>query len=264
MQLTRPTSGSVRFESVELTTLAGRELRRARQRMQMVFQDPMSSLNPRRRVRAAVAEGLAIDGNLPKSERDQRVDDSLTAVGLDPIAVGTRRPRQFSGGQAQRICIARALTMSPSMLICDEPVSALDVSVQAQILNLLEDMKAEFGLTMLFIAHDLAVVKSISDVVLVMYKGKLCEIAPPAALFAVPAHPYTRLLLDSVPRPVPERLTSAAPEREPISSSPMTIGCRFRDRCPSASVKCAEEEPEVRLIRAPDHYVACHHPNETS
>jgi len=179
MQLPRPTSGSVRFAGVELTELTGDALRRMRPRMQMVFQDPISSLNPRRKVGDIVAEGLDIWGVGDQGTRRARVDDMLGAVGLDPDTTRDRRPHEFSGGQCQRISIARAVITDPQLIICDEPVSALDVSVQAQILNVLEDMKQRYDLTMLFIAHDLAVVKNVSDRVAVMYLGKLCEVGPP-------------------------------------------------------------------------------------
>jgi peptide/nickel transport system ATP-binding protein len=243
---------------VELTDLARKELRKVRTRMQMVAQDPISSINPRRRIRDVVAEGLTIwEG---KKGDDPRVADVLRAVGIDPDAAGGRRAHEFSGGQCQRISIARALVLDPRILICDEPVSALDVSVQAQILNLLQDMKARYRLTMVFIAHDLAVVKNVSDRVAVMYLGKLCEIGPPDVLYAEPAHPYTAALLASIPEPDPdfvptgEALTGDLP-------SPVTppSGCRFRTRCPRTEQRCTDEEPTVREV-APDHHVACHFP----
>ena len=196
IQLPRPTSGSVMFEGRDLTKLKGEELRKIRRRMQLIFQDPVSSLNPRRRVRDIVAEPLVIAGE--KEARRHRVNSVLETVGLDPD-VSDRRPHQFSGGQCQRVSLARALIVDPKLLICDEPVSALDVSVQAQILNLLEDMKGRYGLTMLFISHDLSVVKNISDRVMVMYLGKLCELAQADVLYREPAHPYTNALLASIP-----------------------------------------------------------------
>ncbi|HVM41216.1 MAG TPA: dipeptide/oligopeptide/nickel ABC transporter ATP-binding protein, partial [Acidimicrobiia bacterium] len=191
MQLLRPTAGSVVFDGVEMTTLDGEDLRRTRPRMQMIFQDPISPLNPRRRIGDIVAEPLEIWGRGTKEERRALVDEALMAVGLDPDTARDKRPHQFSGGQCQRVCIARSLVLDPDLLVCDEPVSALDVSVQAQILNLLEDAKARYGLTLIFIAHDLAVVKNISDRVAVMYLGKLCEVADPDTLYDAPAHPYT-------------------------------------------------------------------------
>jgi peptide/nickel transport system ATP-binding protein len=261
MQLQRPTSGSVRLDATELTTLDAETLRRTRPKMQMIFQDPISSLNPRRRVGEIVAEGLSIWQT--GGDRQALVREVLDAVGLDPDAAADRRPREFSGGQCQRICIARALAMRPEVLICDEPVSALDVSVQAQILNLIEDMKQQFDLTLLFIAHDLAVVKNVSDRVMVMYLGKVCEVADPDTLFSAPAHHYTRLLLEAIPRPVPGRLRADdAPTHDPPSPIDPPSGCRFRTRCPAASERCSSEEPQLREVR-PGQFVACHHPIET-
>jgi len=260
MQLPPPTSGSVRFSGAELTEMGGKDLRQTRTALQMIFQDPISSLNPRRRVRDVVAEGLSIWGR--DQESGDVVDAVLRDVGLDPDVVGDRHPHQFSGGQCQRICIARALVMDPRVLICDEPVSALDVSVQAQILNLLEDMKARYELTMVFIAHDLAVVKNISDRIVVMYLGKICEVADPERLYAAPAHPYTKVLIDSIPEPDPDRLI---PETELAGELPSPIdppsGCRFRTRCPAATDVCAEREPELRAV-SEGRFVACHHPLE--
>jgi peptide/nickel transport system ATP-binding protein len=262
MQLPSPTSGSVTFDGIEMTNLGGEELRRMRTRMQMIFQDPVSSLNPRRKVKDIVAEGLSIWGSAVGTFSADRVNETLEAVGLDPEIVSDRKPHQFSGGQCQRICIARALVLDPKVIICDEPVSALDVSVQAQILNLLEDMKARYGLTLVFIAHDLAVVKNVSDRVIVMYLGKMCEVAPPDALYEKPAHPYTKILIDSIPEPDPLK----AGQEQAISGeipSPISppSGCRFRTRCPNVQDVCANEEPVLREI-GPGHYVACHFPNE--
>src|SRR4051812_1355332 len=199
MQLPRPTSGSVEFEGHELTSMGGDKMREARTRMQMIFQDPISSLNPRRKVRDIVLEPLTIWKRGTKAERDQRVDSVLEEVGIDPQRAAESQPHQFSGGQCQRISIARALVLNPSLIICDEPVSALDVSVQAQVLNLLEDLKQRYGLTLVFIAHDLAVVKNISDRVAVMYLGKICEVARSDDLYRQPAHHYTNVLLSSIP-----------------------------------------------------------------
>jgi peptide/nickel transport system ATP-binding protein len=259
MQLPRPSSGSVRFDGVELTALGDEELRRTRRRLQMIFQDPISSLNPRHRVRQIVGEGLEIWPELAGGRRRERVDEMLEAVGL-PTSAADRRPHEFSGGQCQRICIARALVLDPKVVICDEPVSALDVSVQAQILNLLKDMKARYGLTMIFIAHDLAVVKNVSDRVVVMYLGKICEVAAPDTLYDQPAHPYTWILLESIPEPDPERSVSAATV---VGELPSPLdppsGCRFRTRCPKAQDRCAAEEPQIREV-APGHFVACHYP----
>jgi peptide/nickel transport system ATP-binding protein len=263
VQLPRPTSGSIRFDGTELTALKGEALRRMRPQLQMIFQDPISSLNPRRRVSDIVGEGLEIWKIGNDRSRRNKTNEVLEAVGLDPDAAGQRRPHAFSGGQCQRISIARAVVTDPKLIICDEPVSALDVSVQAQILNLLEDMKARYGLTMIFIAHDLAVVKNISDRVAVMYLGKLCEVSQPDALYAAPAHPYTAALLLAIPVPDPD----IRPEERPIVGgeipSPVAppSGCRFRTRCPRATERCAQEEPQIREIR-PAHYVACHYPLE--
>src|SRR5205085_11424880 len=187
----------------DLVAMGGEEMRRMRRRMQLIFQDPIASLNPRRRIGDIVAEPLVIAGVKDRGERERRVREVLSAVGLDPDLVMGRLPHEFSGGQCQRICIARALVLDPKVIICDEPVSALDVSVQAQILNLLEDMKHRYGLTLIFIAHDLAVVKNVSDRIVVMYLGKLCEVAPPDLLFSEPAHPYTAALLAAIPVPDP-------------------------------------------------------------
>jgi peptide/nickel transport system ATP-binding protein len=264
MQLPHPTSGSITFDGVELTRMSDEDLRRTRTRMQMIFQDPISSLNPRRKVKDIVAEGLSIWGNTIGDFSIGRVNEVLEAVGLDPEIVADRRPHQFSGGQCQRICIARALVLDPKVIICDEPVSALDVSVQAQILNLLEDMKARYGLTLIFIAHDLAVVKNVSDRVVVMYLGKICEVAPPDELYENPSHPYTRILLASIPEPDPLKPIP----QDAISGdlpSPMNppSGCRFRTRCPNVIDTCITVEPEIREIR-PGHYLACHNPHETT
>ncbi len=264
MQLPAPTSGRVWFEGRELTALSGDELRRLRPRLQMIFQDPISSLNPRRRVRDIVGEPLAIWDLGTPADRRRRVAEVLEAVGLDSESAGDRRPHQFSGGQCQRISIARALMLEPKLVICDEPVSALDVSVQAQILNLLEDMKARYGLTLIFIAHDLAVVRNISDRVAVMYLGKLCEVAPADELYRAPAHPYTATLLASVPVPDPlVRPDPAVEELDVELPSPLAppSGCRFRTRCPRAAAVCAEREPEIREV-AGGHFAACHFPLE--
>ncbi len=258
LMLNRPASGRVVFEGRDLVTLKAKELRRTRPKLQVIFQDPISSLNPRRKVRDIVAEGLSIN-RVPKPW-DTRVDEALLAVGLDPAVVGNRRPQELSGGQCQRIAIARALLLDPLLVICDEPVSALDVSIQAQILNLLEDMKARYSLTLLFIAHDLAVVKNISDLVAVMYLGKLCEVATPDELYARPEHPYTQALLSavSVPDPFVEEQPMLVAGDLPSPLDPPS-GCRFRTRCPRAEQRCTDEEPIVREIGA-GHFVACHFP----
>ena len=263
MQLPRPTSGSITFEGRELTHLGGDAMREARTRMQMIFQDPISSLNPRRKVRQVVMEPLTIWKRGTAAERAKKVDAILEEVGIDPVRAAESQAHQFSGGQCQRISIARALVLDPSLIICDEPVSALDVSVQAQVLNLLEDLKREYGLTLIFIAHDLAVVKNISDRVAVMYLGKLCEVAPSDDLYHHPYHHYTRVLLNSIPVPDPEiAVTKTAIEGEIPSPVAPPPGCRFHTRCPAAQDRCRTEEPQLREVAA-GHYVACHFPAET-
>jgi peptide/nickel transport system ATP-binding protein len=260
LQLVRPTSGSVVYDGAELTQLNGKQLRKTRTSLQMIFQDPISSLNPRRKVKDIVAEGLTIWGSKNGTFSQQRVEEILEFVGLDPSSVGDRRPSQFSGGQCQRISIARALVMDPKAIICDEPVSALDVSVQAQIINLLEDLRREFELTLVFIAHDLAVVKSVSDRVIVMYLGKMCEVASPDSLYSSPAHPYTAALLESIPVPNPRmRVSRSALSGELPSPVDPPSGCRFRTRCPRADDRCTTEEPILRPV-VEGHFVACHHP----
>ena len=260
LQLRRPTGGTVTFDGTELTALDGEAMRLMRRRLQLIFQDPIASLNPRRCIGDIVAEPLIIIGVKDRAERDRRVREVLIAVGLDPdLAIG-RLPHEFSGGQCQRISIARALILEPELVICDEPVSALDVSIRAQILNLLEEMKRRYGLTLLFIAHDLAVVKAVSDRIAVMYLGKLCEVAPTEQLFAQPAHPYTALLLDAIPVPDPTvRPSVNVPIGEPPSPLDPPSGCRFRTRCPRADAVCAEKLPELREI-GPGQFAACHHP----
>jgi peptide/nickel transport system ATP-binding protein len=262
MQLPRPTSGSVLFEGRELTALSGNAMREARTKMQMIFQDPISSLNPRRKVRDIVMEPLSIWNRGSSSERQERVDAVLEDVGIDPERAAESQPHQFSGGQCQRISIARSLVLDPTMIICDEPVSALDVSVQAQVINLLEDLKARYGLTLIFIAHDLAVVKNVSDRVAVMYLGKMCEVAASDDLYARPAHPYTKVLLDSIPVPDPDaELAHSEVVGEPPSPVLPPPGCRFNTRCPRADERCVAEEPQLRDLGG-GHFVACHHPHE--
>jgi peptide/nickel transport system ATP-binding protein len=260
MQLPKPTSGSIDFEGRDLTTLSNSEVREARTKVQMIFQDPVSALNPRRTVRDSVLEPLGIWKRGSKAEREKLVDDILESVGIDPARAAESRPHQFSGGQCQRISVARALVLDPTLIICDEPVSALDVSVQAQVLNLLEDLKEEYGLTLVFIAHDLAVVKNISDRVAVMYLGKLCEVASSDSMYATPMHPYTNLLIASIPEPDPDADHSLG---EIIGEPPSPInpptGCRFHPRCPYATDICSVEEPQLREM-LPGHFVACHNP----
>jgi peptide/nickel transport system ATP-binding protein len=260
LQLRQARSGKVLFDGNDLTAMRGDSLRKMRQRVQLIFQDPIASLNPRRRIGDIVAEPLVIAGVKDPEKRKQMVSDVLTAVGLDPGLVMGRLPHEFSGGQCQRISIARALVFNPDFIICDEPVSALDVSIRAQILNLLEEMKARYGLTLLFIAHDLAVVKVVSDRVAVMYLGRLCEVGPSEQLFAKPAHPYTALLIEAIPVPDPDmRPAEAVAVGEPPSPIAPPSGCRFRTRCPRADARCAAEVPELRAV-APGQYAACHHP----
>ena len=261
LQLPAPTSGSVLFAGHDLTAEKGERLRALRPQFQIVFQDPISSLNPRRRVGDIVAAPLKIWGIGTEAERRAKVDAALETVGLDPDVARDKRPHEFSGGQCQRICIARALVLDPKLLICDEPVSALDVSVQAQILNLLEDLKARYGLTLVFITHDLAVVKNVSDRVAVMYLGKICELAPPDQMYSAPAHPYSAALLSAIPVPDPTvraGSSSLVPGDLPSPVAPPS-GCRFRTRCPRAEERCAAEEPQIREV-ASGQFVACHFP----
>ena len=261
LQLPPPNRGSVDFGGKDLAKLTGESLRAMRPRLQMIFQDPIASLNPRRKVCDIVAEPLIVSGIGNGAQRTTRVRAVLEAVGLDPDSVWNRRPHEFSGGQCQRIAIARALVLEPKLIVCDEPVSALDVSIRAQILNLLEDMKARFGLTLLFIAHDLAVVKSVSDRVAVMYLGKLCEVADSESLFAAPAHPYTAALMAAIPEPNPDMPLGDSKLKPGDPPSPLNppSGCRFRTRCPHAQAKCASDVPPLRQIGV-GREVACHFP----
>ena len=260
LQLRPAQSGKVLFDGADLTSMRGEALRKMRRRVQLIFQDPIASLNPRRRIGDIIAEPLVIAGYKDANKRQELVREVLGAVGLDPALVVDRLPHEFSGGQCQRICIARALVLNPEFIICDEPVSALDVSIRAQILNLLEEMKTRFRLTLLFIAHDLAVVKAVSDRVAVMYLGRICEVGPSEQLFAKPAHPYTALLIEAIPVPDPDvRPAESVPVGEPPSPIAPPSGCRFRTRCPRADRRCAEDVPELRPIAA-GKYVACHHP----
>ncbi len=259
LQLERPTSGEVVFEGRDLTTLDARELRTVRRRIQVIFQDPYSSLNPRMTVGQIIAEPMAVHRLVPDgAKRRDRVRELLSRVGL-LAQHAARFPHQLSGGQRQRVGIARALAMEPSLIVCDEPVSALDVSIQAQIINLLEDLQAELGLTYLFIAHDLAVVRHISDRVAVMYLGKIVELAPRKELYDDPLHPYTRALLSAVPIPDPE--LEAHRERVVLRGevpSPLNppSGCVFHPRCPLAIERCRMEVPALREVK-PDHWAAC-------
>ena len=259
LQLYRPTEGEIKFGQVELTELKGNDLRRMRRRMQMIFQDPYASLNPRMSVGAIIGEPLAIHGLARGQSRRERVAELMRIVGLNPY-YANRFPHEFSGGQRQRIGVARALAVEPDFIVCDEPVSALDVSIQAQIINLLEDLQEQFGLTYLFIAHDLSVVRHISDRVAVMYLGKLMELTGRDELYENPLHPYTKALLSAVP--IPDPVVEAERERIILSGdvpSPMhpPPGCVFHTRCPIAIDECRQIVPEWRQVSR-DHWVACH------
>jgi peptide/nickel transport system ATP-binding protein len=254
-------SGSIIFEGADLASLGGERLRAMRPKLGIVFQDPIGSLNPRHSVRDLVAEPLRTWQPDTRKAHDEIVVEMLGRVGLNPGAVMKKRPHELSGGQCQRVSIARALVLRPDFLICDEPVSALDVSIQAQVLNLLRDLREAFDLTVLFISHDLAVVKTVSDRVVVMYLGKFCEIADDLeALYSAPAHPYSEMLLASVPRPgAARRHVRVRPPSEPPSPSNPPSGCRFRTRCPRAQERCAVEEPQIRQL-GPGRFAACHFP----
>ncbi|MBI1958810.1 MAG: dipeptide ABC transporter ATP-binding protein [Candidatus Rokubacteria bacterium] len=259
LQLEKPTSGQIIFEGQELTAFSEKELRKVRRRMQVIFQDPYSSLNPRMTVGQIIAEPLAVHAIVPERwARKARVTQLLSHAGLLP-AMADRYPHELSGGQRQRVGVARALAMEPSLIICDEPVSALDVSIQAQIINLLEELQAEFGLTYLFVAHDLSVVRHISDRVAVMYLGKIAEITDRKSLYERPQHPYTKALLSAVPIPDPaveagrERVVLGGEVPSPLSPPP---GCVFHPRCPIAVDECRRIVPELREVR-PDHQAAC-------
>jgi len=258
-QLIRPTSGEVYFEGVDLCQLREDELRSVRQGMQFIFQDPFDSLDPRMTAGEIVAEPLLVHTQIRGKELREKVADLLHVVGLDPL-MASRYPHEFSGGQRQRLGIARALSIRPKFVICDEPISALDVSIQAQIINLLEDLQAEFDLTYLFIAHDLSVVRHISHRVAVMYLGKIIEIANRDDLYRSAKHPYTVALLSAVP--IPDPLVEAERMRillrgEPPSPIALPPGCNFHPRCPIAIETCREIVPELRQIEN-DHWVACH------
>jgi oligopeptide/dipeptide ABC transporter ATP-binding protein len=262
LQAPPPKSGSVRFRGTELVGLKGRDLLEARRSMQMVFQDPFGSLDPKWRVFDVVEEPLVAYRIGTREQRRQKVREVLDLVGLEPDTYGRRRPRQLSGGQAQRVAIARALTLDPALIICDEAVSSLDVLIQAQVLNLFEQLRDELGLSYLFIAHDLALVKQVSDRVAVMYLGKLAEIGPAEALYREPLHPYTVALLASIPSPdptAPKAEADKAISGDPPSPIDPPSGCRFRTRCPRAQERCAVEEPKLRELRT-EHAVACHFP----
>jgi oligopeptide transport system ATP-binding protein len=260
LQAPRPKTGSVDFRGTDLTRLRGRRLLDARRHMQFVFQDPFGSLDPKWTVRSIVEEPLIAYHTGDKAARRKRVDELLDLVGLDPAWSSKRHPRELSGGQAQRVAIARAVALEPSLIICDEAVSSLDVLIQAQVLNLFERLRRELSLSYLFIAHDLALVKQVSDRVGVMYLGKFCEVGPGESVYRQPLHPYTRGLLDSIPSTEPGAARATATIKgEPPSPINPPSGCRFRTRCPRATEKCAVEVPEPREL-APGHRVACHFP----
>jgi oligopeptide transport system ATP-binding protein len=259
LRLIDPSSGAIYFEGTDITELRGDPLRRLRRRMQIVFQDPFASLNPRMTVGEILEEPLIVHGIGDRVARRARVNQLLGLVGLAQYHA-QRYPHEFSGGQRQRIGIARALAVEPALVVCDEPVSALDVSIQAQVVNLLKDLQARLGLSYLFIAHDLAVVKAVSDRVAVMYLGRLCEVGPTEALYREPAHPYTALLLEAIPVPDPDvKPPQSVPVGEPPSPLAPPSGCRFRTRCARADRRCTEVTPQLREI-APGRQVACHHP----
>lgn len=261
--LPAPDEGIVDFDGTRLSHLRGRARRQARATIGMVFQDPVSSLNPRRSIRQSVVDPLRVWRRGTRAERRSKVDALLRAVGLDPARADRGMPRQLSGGQAQRVSIARALVLDPDLLICDEPVSALDVSVQAGVLNLLEKLKADRGVSMIFVSHDLAVVKNISDRVAVMYLGRLCEVAPSESIYREVAHPFTAALMSSIPstRRAASPEAVVAPAGDPPSPVAPPPGCRFSTRCPRAQDRCRTDVPVMRpLVGNPEHFVACHFP----
>ena len=259
LQLYKPTAGNVTFLDRSLTTLSGGELRKMRREMQMIFQDPYASLNPRMTVGSIIGEPLEIHGLAKGREKQERVQELLRIVGLNPY-FANRYPHEFSGGQRQRIGIARALAVQPSFIVCDEPISALDVSIQAQVINLLEELQEQFNLTYLFIAHDLSVVRHISDRVAVMYVGKIVELTTRDLLYERPLHPYTKALLSAVPIPDPaierkrQRIILTGDVPSPVN--PPT-GCRFHPRCPFAQDLCRQKEPQLLEVE-PNHFAACH------
>ena len=259
LQLYRPTAGHVFYEDQDLTLLKGEELRHMRRKMQMIFQDPYASLNPRMTVGDIVGEPLIVHNVASGKEVQDRVENLLELVNMNP-SFASRYPHEFSGGQRQRIGVARALALQPAFIVCDEPISALDVSIQAQVINLLEDLQSEFNLTYLFIAHDLSMVRHISDRVAVMYLGIIAEIADRNTLYANPLHPYSKALLSAVPIPDPviekdrSRIILEGDVPSPVNPP---SGCHFRTRCPIAKAICAEQTPVLREVEA-GHFAACH------
>ena len=259
LQLHRATSGQVFYDGTNLTEISDDKMRKYRRDLQIIFQDPYASLNPRMTVGSIIAEPLEVHGIGTKQERRERVKELLALVGLNPYFIN-RYPHEFSGGQRQRIGVARALALNPKFIVCDEPIAALDVSIQAQVVNLLEDLQKEFGLTYLFIAHDLSMVRHIADRTAVMYLGKIVELADRDELYGTPLHPYAKALLSAVPIPNPvkerERKRIILEGDVPSPVNPPS-GCRFHPRCPVAEDICKEKEPEWREV-SDDHWVACH------
>lgn len=261
LQAPRPKSGEVRFQGTDLMRLKRRGLTEARRHLQMVFQDPFGSLNPRWRITDIVEEPMVAYG---VRDRGKRVRQLLDLVGLNPDTFGKRRPYELSGGQCQRVAIARAIALDPALIVCDEAVSSLDVLIQAQVLNLFERLRRELGLAYLFISHDLALVKQVSDRVAVMHLGQLCEVGPAESLYRSPLHPYTVALLASIPELDPNASRRPITIRgEPPSPISPPSGCRFRTRCPHVQTRCAEETPIMREL-APGHSVACHFPEKVT
>jgi len=260
LQLYKPTAGQIIFDGMDLVAMRENEHRKMRSRMQMIFQDPYASLNPRMTVGSIISAPLDVHTSMSRKEKQDRVQELLKIVGLNPDFVN-RYPHEFSGGQRQRIGIARALALSPDLVICDEPISSLDVSIQAQVVNLLEELQDRLGLTYLFIAHDLSMVRHISNRLVVMYLGKIMELADRNEIYVKPLHPYTKALMSAVPIPDPDK----ARNRQRIIlegdiPSPVNppAGCNFNTRCPHATEECFAKEPEYRELK-PNHFVACHH-----